>query len=96
MDALGIAALAFAGGTAGNVIGRSDKVGGSTPWNKLLAPLGAILLPVIVKKVGGGDITYEQATEATLLISVAVSGVYSYGKGALELIAHLFGKKKGN
>lgn len=88
------AALALAGGAAGNVAGKSDKVGGSTPWNKILAPAGAILLPIIVKKAGGGDLSYEQAAEATLMISVAVSGAYSYGKNLYQLVSHLFKKGK--
>ena len=88
------AALALAGGTAGNIAGKSDKVGGETPWNKVLAPAGAILLPIIVKKLGGADMTYEQAAESTLMISVAVSGAYSYGKNLVQLVTHLFKKGK--
>ncbi len=88
------AALALAGGTAGNIAGKSDKVGGETPWNKVLAPAGAILLPILVKKISNKDMSFEEAAAATMVISTSVSGIYSYGKNFLQLVSHLFKKGK--
>jgi len=77
-------------GAVGNVIGKSQAVGGDTPWNKVLAPIGAILAPVLAKKLLGADLTSEQV----IAIGVGATGLYSQGKNLYQFISGIFKKKE--
>ena len=86
--------IALAGGAAGNAIGKSDKVGGSTPWNKVLAPAAAILMPMLYKKFIGGGLSDDQVVEAGLAIGATAIGAYSAGKNLYQLVSGFFKKGK--
>jgi hypothetical protein len=80
--------IALAGGAAGNAVGKSP-ITGDQPWNKVLAPLGALLAPWIAKQVFGAELTSEQV----VAIGVSASGIYSQGKNLYQFVRGIF--KKG-
>ncbi len=88
------AGLALAGGAVGQAIGKSP-VTGDLPWNKVLAPLGSILFPVVYKLLGG-DMGYEEAAAAGATIAITVGGGYSWAKNAVELFKQIFKKDGAN
>ena len=92
MDLLSLG-LGLAGGAAGNAVGKSP-VTGDKPWNKVLAPAAAILLPLLYKKFGGTGLSDQQVVEAGLTIGVTAVGLYSGGKNLVQFVKTLF--KKGN
>ena len=47
---------------------------GEKPWNKVLAPAGAVLAAILYKKFGGGELTDEQAASAGLMIGASAVG----------------------
>jgi hypothetical protein len=84
-------ALALAGGAAGKAVGNSP-VTGDQPWGKVLAPAAAVLFPLIYKKFGG-DMSYEEAAQAGLVIGTSAVGLVSAGKNFLQLVKSIL--KKG-
>lgn len=85
-------AIGLAGGAAGNALGKSP-ITGEKPWNKVLAPAAAILLPMIYKKFVGGGMSDEQVIEAGFAIGTTAVGLYSGGKNLYQFVRGLL--KKG-
>lgn len=92
MSDLATIAIALAGGAVGQAAGKSP-VTGDKPWNKVLAPAGAVLAAVLYKKFGGGELTDEQAASAGLMIGASAVGVYSASKNLVQMVKTFF--KKG-
>lgn len=91
---LGTLAVALAGGAAGKAVGNSP-ITGPQPWGKVLGPLAAIVLPIVYKKFGGGDMTFEQAAQTGTLIGLTATGLYSAAKNAVQLVKSLLKPQKG-
>lgn len=85
---LGIVA-ALAGGATGNIIGKSP-ITGPQPVNKVLAPIGAILAPLLLRKVAGIEISDQEV----LALAATASGGYSWAKNAYQLVKSIFKKEK--
>lgn len=85
-------AIGLAGGAAGNALGKSPLTG-DKPWNKVLAPAAAILLPMAYKKFIGGGMSDEQVIEAGFAIGATAVGVYSGAKNLYQFVRGLL--KKG-
>lgn len=77
---------ALGGGAAGNKAGKSKKIGGDKPWNKVLAPAGAIAVATIYQGVTGDDKTAQAIAQGGVTLGVTASGVFSVAKNIKELV----------
>ena len=78
--------LALGGGAAGKKAGESEKVGGDTPWQKLLGPAGAIAVGTIYEGVTGDSETAVQIAVGGAQIGVIATGLFSSFKNIKELV----------
>ena len=76
--ALGVGS-ALAVGAGGSALGKS-RLTGDVGWNRVLGPAGAILGPIIVRKLGV-DLTEQEIQ----VIALAASGVFEWAKSGVRL-----------
>ena len=78
--------LALGGGAVGNTAGKSSKVGGDKPWNKLLAPAGAIAVATLYQGLTGDTSTAKDIAVGGATLGVTATGIHSVVKNIGQLI----------
>lgn len=78
-------ALALGGGAVGNAAGKSQRVGGDKPWNKILAPAGAMAVATIYHGVTGDISTAQDIAIGGATLGVTATGIHSVVKNIGQL-----------
>ena len=78
--------VALAGGAVGNTAGKSSKVGGDKPWNKLLAPAGAMAVATVYHGFTGDSSTAQDIAVGGAVLGVTATGIHSVVKNIDQLI----------